>query len=387
MASPEKKKKPKRFFDDDDDDFFVMKPKKTKNPTVKPEEVKVEKPKETSDTNITIKRRAEYPPKLPLPPESNKMNLPSRPTAEQSKAEIPTSDDFGESFHTAQAASDTEEIFEVPRPLTAATEPIEIIEDGEDSDGEDSDGEDSDGEDSDGEFEELIKKHAAKNSDGREASRQYEITVTSKLGVEEKHKITCFGEETFLTVMERLKLQAAVQFVPFRLRGGYLIWIEGRLELKPFFRPSTLRIPEPSKPNEKTPINCLYVPESARKNFEEIYEEFSRTREAELEVSDDEDIEIVACKNGEDEKEEDLEKKSEYFVVGLKGKDNKRVEAEVGPQTKIRALLEHYLKTKGIDEKLVTRARLVFDDEDLNLDGVVGDTELEEDFEVQVYIN
>lgn len=372
MASPEKKKKPKRFFDDDDDDFFVMKPKKTKNPTLKPEEVKVEKPKETSDTSITIKRRAEYPPKLPLPPENNNMNLPSRPTAEQSKAEISTSDDFGESFHTAQAASDTEEIFEVPRPLTAATEPIEIIEDGEDSDGE---------------FEELIKKHAAKNSDGREASRQYEITVTSKLGVEEKHKITCFGEETFLTVMERLKLQAAVQFVPFRLRGGYLIWIEGRLELKPFFRPSTLRIPEPSKPNEKTPINCLYVPESARKNFEEIYEEFSRTREAELEVSDDEDIEIVACKNGEDEKEEDLEKKSEYFVVGLKGKDNKRVEAEVGPQTKIRALLEHYLKTKGIDEKLVTRARLVFDDEDLNLDGVVGDTELEEDFEVQVYIN
>lgn len=84
----------------------------------------------------------------------------------------------------------------------------------------------------------------------------------------------------------------------------------------------------------------------------------------------------------------DEEDNESYFVIGLKGKDNKRIEVQVSPATQIRKLLLYFLKTKGIKESEVNMktVKLIFDDEELNLDDVVGDTELEEDFEVQVVI-
>lgn len=354
--SEKAKKRGKKLFDDDD--FFVMKKKKTKAPAeVKPE---IKQP-ETKDISAVEEK-----PQSRENPEPIHLPLPPKAKAEETISEILVSDDVGESFHTAHNTSDAEEIFEVHNTKTIS-DPVEIVSD----------------EESDGEFGDLIKAHSGQKQNNDEADRLYELTVTSKLGLDEQHTITCRGNQTFMEILDNMRIQAMRLFVPFTLKGGCLIWIDGKLELKPFFRPSTLRIPKPSKPALKTLLNCLYIPEGCRQDFDEIYPEFHESTDN---GDAEEDLAIVEMKAESAPKAEE-EKKIEYFIIGLKGKDNKRIEAEVGPQTKIRALLQHYLKSKEIDERLVSKARLVFDDEDLDLDGVVGDTELEEDFEVQVYIN
>lgn len=368
--SPQKaKKRNKSLFDDDD--FFVMKKKKSKPPHVKPEEPKPEVVEQlnTQDTvkdEPTIEHQHGH---LPLPlPSSAGNEVPG-------KLELFGSDDLAESFHTAHNSPGTEDIQEINSAIIVpeATETIEVP---------------SDNDDSDFEFDLVIKANSTKQHNDQEADRLYDFTVLSKLGHPELHRITCKGNETFSNILSRLKDQAFFQYVPFNLTGGCLIWIDGRLELKPFFKPSTLRIPEPKSPGAKSSINCLYIPESCRNNFEQIYEEFQKTPRAESREEEDLTIvEVIGDKKSESPAEEPSESNDGYFVIGLKGKDNKRIEAEVGPQTKIRALLQHYLKSKSIDPALVKKARLVFDDEDLDLDGIVGDTELEEDFEVQVYIN
>lgn len=352
--SEKAKKRSKKLFDDDD--FFVMKKKKAKAPAELKPEIKQPEAKDIPDMKSKSQENLKSI-HLPLPPKAK---------AEDAQPEILVSDDVGESFHTAQNTSDAEEIFEVHNTNTISDQ-VEIVSD----------------EESDGEFGELIKAHSSQKQNKDEADRLYELTVTSKLGLDEQHTITCRGNQTFMEILDNMRIQAMRLFVPFTLKGGCLIWIDGKLELKPFFRPSTLRIPKPSKPALKTLLNCLYIPEGCRQNFEQLYPEFHESTDH----SDaEEDLSIVEFKAESAPKEEE-EKKIDYFIIGLKGKDNKRIEAEVGPETKIRALLQHYLKCKEIDEQLVSKARLVFDDEDLDLDGVVGDTELEEDFEVQVYIN
>jgi hypothetical protein len=75
---------------------------------------------------------------------------------------------------------------------------------------------------------------------------------------------------------------------------------------------------------------------------------------------------------------------ADYFEIGLKGKDNKRISVQVCATTKLKDLLAHYLKTKDIEAS--TKAKLLFDDEELDLEGVVGDTELEDEYEVQVVV-
>ena len=82
----------------------------------------------------------------------------------------------------------------------------------------------------------------------------------------------------------------------------------------------------------------------------------------------------------------DSQPDADYFEIGLKGKDNKRISVQVCSTTKLRDLLAHYLKAKEIDISAASRAKLLFDDEELDLNGVVGDTELEDEYEVQVVV-
>ncbi|PVH14525.1 uncharacterized protein CXQ87_002666 [Candidozyma duobushaemuli] len=353
--SEKTKKRNKKLFDDDD--FFVIKKKKSKSSAP---EVKAE-----IKSNSVIEPKAEETQDNKAKTEPNHLPSPPKTSTVDTQPESLSSEDLVESFHTAHTTSEADEIFEI-RHTNTESEPVEVISD-----------------ESDGEFDELIKAHTSQKQSDHESDRCYDISITSKLGPEEKHMITSKGNKTFMEILDDIRIQATHNFVPFRLKGGCLIWIKGKSELKPFFRPSTLRIPPSTDPTANTPIDCLYIPEVCRQNFEEIYPEFNEFTN----VNDpEEDLAIVDVKD-EKAEEEKVEKKDEYFIIGLKGKDNKRIEAEVGPQTKIKALLEHYLKSKEIDASSVSKARLVFDDEDLDLEGVVGDTELEEDFEVQVYIN
>jgi hypothetical protein len=74
-----------------------------------------------------------------------------------------------------------------------------------------------------------------------------------------------------------------------------------------------------------------------------------------------------------------------YFRISLKGKDNDPVAALVIAETPIMKLIEHYRAKKNLGPN--AKVRLEFDDEDLDPKQTVGDTELEEDFTVDVYVS
>lgn len=76
-----------------------------------------------------------------------------------------------------------------------------------------------------------------------------------------------------------------------------------------------------------------------------------------------------------------------HFPIVLKGKDNKPITVKVSATTPIEKIAKYYLAQKQLDESLYSKVRLVFDDEDIDLSGTVGDTELEAEFSVDVYVD
>lgn len=73
-----------------------------------------------------------------------------------------------------------------------------------------------------------------------------------------------------------------------------------------------------------------------------------------------------------------------YFRVGLKGKDNQAVYVKVNADTQISKLADYYKAQKSLPSAV--EIRLEFDDELLNFSDKVGDTELEEDFTIDVHL-
>ncbi|KAF8004139.1 hypothetical protein HF325_001587 [Metschnikowia pulcherrima] len=185
-----------------------------------------------------------------------------------------------------------------------------------------------------------------------EHSRLYRVEVSSRMGLHVTYERQITGDTTFGELAEQLLRQT--------LRDYNLAnyWKQEQLscfeKLHPEFTKDTLEEEDDLPPEEKLEVYALL------------------------------DVETSVTQKPAPEKEE--VNKSEFFVIGLKGKDNKRIEAEVGPTTKIRSLLTYYMQVKGIEETPGQKGRIVFEDEELELDAVVADTELEEDFEVQVYI-
>lgn len=250
-------------------------------------------------------------------------------------------------------------------------------------------------------------------TDSNELNRKYVVRVTSKLvdGSDMKTDFLTYGTKKFSRILRTIlahfqtayKSNADIQ-KRYEADKVSLIWIDGKMEIKQFFKPSTLRIfPKADDALlEKSPtvINCLLIPKENSLNFVSIYPEFK------TKVSDSLISEISGSstflETGElssEENEASNENESNiividetdadsYFTIGLKGADNKRIEVQVSPSTRIRNLLHFYLKQKNIDSSIVRpeTARLIFDDEELNLEARVGETELEEDFEVQVFL-
>ena len=264
--------------------------------------------------------------------------------------------------------------------------------------------------------------------DGNEKKRKYIIRVYSRLTLPDGEtdcwadfgtKGTKGFDKILASVLDHFRTKFRSNLPPedlalYSASNAALVWIEGRMEMKSFFKPSTLRIPPPPlydilendvEKMEPTKLNCLLIPKRNALFFQSLYPEFQSEKEvesnrtvpepedliAEVEpwvdtIEDEDDYEVTQIIEDETEaykKGEDL-----FFVIGLKGKDNKRINVQVSQDTLLRKLLLHYLKEKKIDEKTVDmkKAKLIFDDEPMDLDGRVGDTELEEDFEVQVVI-
>lgn len=350
-ALPVKGKKKRSFFEDDD--FFVMKKKKAKSPK---------------------------PVALPTKPTSQTKDIHNPPSSSGSLGSAGSggsfdSDDLHQSFHSAQEAFSPPEV-----PLLVGLEPpiedkpVEVISELDDDNKDDPDSELS-------KFFRGISGSGKSPPAPEDSSRVYTVKLISKV-YDFEYVCDISGDVTFGTVLQTAKSR----FSYYVTDQSVLMWVEGRSELKPFFKPSTLRI-SPSPYGAPTQVTVLHIFREQILDIDSLYQQYG-TQSGEEDKEDDIQNELVleveeiaessppaAAKPGED-----------YFVIGLKGKDNKRIECEVGPQTKIRDLLSFYLKAKGIDEASVRNGRLVFDDEALDLNGLVGDTELEEDFEVQVYV-
>lgn len=362
---PAKKKKKRSAFEADD--FFVLKKsKKTKSPA----------------------------PKLALPRKSGESAKSGESTSLINSAVSSDSfhsDDLLQSFHSAR---DTFSGDENPVELTQMTESTaqnrfgsKTLRDDNSRNTkqnilDDEDNVEEVDEDPDSALSTFFKGIASQKED---SSRVYDVEVISKV-FDCEEEIEVGGDVTFENIVREMTLKRGFYI---RDRHSILMWVEGRSELKPFFKPSTLRIP-PSPDGKPSKVTVLHIGPVHLPHLDKLYDEYGEKGKngEDTSISSDhhrtDDVVLVG-----DESPKSTSPKgslSEYFVIGLKGKDNRRIECEVGPNTRIRDLLSYYLKVKKLDEKNVQNPRLVFDDEVLDMNGTVGDTELEEDFEVQIHI-
>lgn len=245
-----------------------------------------------------------------------------------------------------------------------------------------------DGED-DSDLKDFFSHINSKEHEDDEVNRRYRVKVISKIRPFHITEREIRGNYTFSKLMDTLLINRLRSDDAMKSAG--LVWVEGRTVLKPYFKPSTLRIAPPAD-GSITKITCLYIPTENMAVFQTIYPEFRASTDSTLKA-DVLVVEIVdvseddySVDNSDSGKNSDESKSASFFVIGLKGKDNKRIEVEVSSQTTIRKLLEYYLNKKEVDATAVKNPRLVFDSEVLSLDDAVGDTELEEGFEVEVYL-
>lgn len=235
--------------------------------------------------------------------------------------------------------------------------------------------------------------YTSKSGDPKsEANRKYHIHVISKIPVKSRtlsHRFTAIGSTSFENIIKDA-LTYFFKKSASSIDNFTLVWIEGKIELKSFFKPRMLGIP---RVNSKriTEVNCLLIPKENASNFQNIYDEFRNLDKND--ILDQLGLEVIDTTKTDDEViildsdvKMDEQSNGKYFNIGLKGKDNKRVTVQVSSSTKLKALLDHYLKIKNIKITDTKNAKLIFDDETLDLNCEVGDTELEEDFEVQIVI-
>lgn len=282
-----------------------------------------------------------------------------------------------------------------------------------------------------------------------ERKRKYIIRVSSKLPVPEgltvQVDLGCKGLKSFDKILQSavdfFRKTYARQLPPILLqRYNYeesaLVWVEGKTLIHSFFTPRTLRIPLPGglfnpaleKIEDVPPTMMLVflIPKESSTNFLQVYPEFTTPTDNFIMNETAAEEQVVEAEEEDLSSEEDdvlqdvLESQNTatnvntnpssnlnlnsnsnsssnsnsniaddgVFAIGLKGKDNKRIMCNVTPATKLQNILLFYLNSKGLDPKgpAALRAKLIFDDEELDLKLSVRDTELEEDFEIQVVV-
>lgn len=379
----------------DDDDFFVMKKPKKSKPKPAPEAIVVA----SEQTAITLESSQTTPPNAESENVTPKANGRAIPGAQRCSSEERNSPFYSASETFSDSAPFSLTLMDTIERDNSDEKGIELVEIKQDNaivfsesslKSEAETIQDDGDEEEDSDLRSFFKNVTASREETiDEANRLYDIEIKCKGALSLVFKKRISGNTTFMELIEVVLREALREFALTNyFEKGALVWVEGKSELKPIFKPSTLRIPP--KRGEVSRITCLYIPRNHLPVFDKLYKEFiDANDEANIDIAADDDQPTVYSLLGSESEEENVQEapKREYFVIGLKGKDNKRVEAEVGQSTKIRSLLKYYLQVKGIKDAQLENCKLLFDDEELELDSVVGDTELEEDFEIQVHIN
>lgn len=326
--------KKKRSLFDNDDDFFIMRKPKRKHNTQPP--VLHRAPADVLTENEEAQKIAEF-------------RMDSAPNLEQVQTRSSDLDETTSSFHTAREESpDIVEVESVGHkvPDNLVSPQVQEIE--------------SDSSDIMDEMRLFFLSIPAAASDVD--TRKYEIRYYMREGRTTEKTLSVGAEETFESILSKIYRRARHK----ETHHGSLYWLEGKSHLQRFFKPATLRILE----TVKNPI--ITILHLSQENKLDAYQDLIP-------------IEIASPQNEVVSSPQETSETSGYFVVGLKGSDNKRVDVEVGAATRIHSLLDHYLRVKNLSAEMGKSARLVFDDEDLDINGTVADTELEEGFEIEVH--
>jgi hypothetical protein len=266
----------------------------------------------------------------------------------------------------------------------------------------------------------LSEREGQLNSGDRSTSnellqnpKKYSINITSYLPGSENHSlhIDMKGHKPFSSVISKiLKYLLAQDGVSETLIDIYVpenvVLMRDSMELLDFMKPDSLNISAPEVGPIELDLGLYtrsqiitiqeYKEQEKIKKLRELEheEELDRIAKAEIQMdrydlhADDKEFEEIdkeieyKVRHLTAEPEESEE--DGYFKITLKGGDKAKIEVKVKPDTLISKLASYYLKKTGLQP--TTRLRLVFDDEDLDLNDTVGDTELEEDFTVDVYV-
>jgi hypothetical protein len=165
----------------------------------------------------------------------------------------------------------------------------------------------------------------------------------------------------------------------------------------------TLKLSDGRTLDEDQRVKCLPIKgddvlpvDYSLEELHQIYEENGLEAEdfEDLDDEDDDEDDDIAGDNfnisggvsatvreGSAAKEDD----SEYFTIFVAGKDKKRYKVRVKPSTKIADISQYYIEKAGLAAS--TKVTLLFDDEPMSEFGVVGDTELEDEFMVDAIID
>lgn len=221
-------------------------------------------------------------------------------------------------------------------------------------------------------------------------SQDYRLHITTKLpivpGQSDVVRVECKGKKSFGKILSAAVLQFCDRYADtaavsscYDDKRCILVYQDGAIVVKSWWLPSYLRIPGVA--DVRTDANLFLIPKEHENDFEERYPEFNYQNP---DVTEEPDVleSILMDLDIEEVQEEASNNKEERFSVGVKGADNRKFEIEVTALTTVKWILEQFLKKKALP--LTTPARLIFDDDPLDLDAKVGDTELEDEFEIQV---
>lgn len=130
-------------------------------------------------------------------------------------------------------------------------------------------------------------------------------------------------------------------------------------------------------------IRIEYDQQRQREFDEKLLEVDNDEKQEEIDQLLQEQMETARRKQEQENQEISIEEG--YFRVNMKGKDNIPVTVQVNSQTSIQKLIDYYRAKHNILAN--QNIQLVFDDEDLDPLDLVGSTELEEDFTIDVHIS
>lgn len=232
-----------------------------------------------------------------------------------------------------------------------------------------------------------------------EASRIYHFTIISKLPFSEnlETNVEVTGSKKFRKVMlATLQNIAKTVFIPPEYRTVYkvsevvLVW-KSKIKIFEYMQPSFLNLPLPLVAGGRTFVTVHIMTKADAERQDQsgniLVNDDAGFEEEEVEVLSDfeQDNDDDDDDDGQpDQQQQQQEEEDGYFTISLKDKDNMKFEIKVNSATRLQKVAEWYLGKKGLASN--ARISLIFDDEPLLLRKTVGDTELEDEFVVDVVV-